>query len=219
MRVEEPTSAAAYEMEINAIGAGLGVVSYVARPTADFRRRVDRDRSDYARFRGAYEQLDRSQEALGLSRSLDATYGEYEDLGTALMDRRDSQDALLARLNRLTSRLDALVRSRALSPVDRAVLRETSSSGRTELNRWVLLMAHYQRTGRAADLIRAREIRTRLDAGLDDLLAAGSSPAARSGYRTLRAGLRRAGTIGELDANLVPTPSSLSTAILPPWAW
>ena len=38
--VEEPTSAAAYEMEINVLGAGLGVLKYVSNGNPQHRARV-----------------------------------------------------------------------------------------------------------------------------------------------------------------------------------
>lgn len=38
--VEEPTSAAAYEMEINAIGTGMGVLKYLDTGDPRYRQRV-----------------------------------------------------------------------------------------------------------------------------------------------------------------------------------
>ena len=55
--VEEPTSAAAYEMEINAIGTGLGVLKYLQTGDEIHRQRVAKDEADFERFKAQYDLL------------------------------------------------------------------------------------------------------------------------------------------------------------------
>ena len=55
--VAEPTSAAAFEMEINLISTGMGVLQYL--PTGDYiyRQRVAMDEADFERFEAQYHLL------------------------------------------------------------------------------------------------------------------------------------------------------------------
>ena len=52
--VEEVTSAAAYEMEINVIGIGLGVLKYLQTGDDIHRQRVAKNEADFERFRAQY---------------------------------------------------------------------------------------------------------------------------------------------------------------------
>ena len=68
--VEEPTSAAAYEMEINVIGAGLGVLKYLDTGDPQYRDRVEKDEADFERFKARYDETawylcHRIREAMG----------------------------------------------------------------------------------------------------------------------------------------------------------
>jgi PAS domain S-box-containing protein len=56
-RVEEPTSAAAYEMEINVIGSSMAVLRYVETGDPQYRRRVEKDRTNPDRFKRQYHRL------------------------------------------------------------------------------------------------------------------------------------------------------------------
>ena len=55
--VEEPNSAAAYEMEINVIGTGLGVLKYLDTGDPQYLARVEKDEADFYRFKARYDQL------------------------------------------------------------------------------------------------------------------------------------------------------------------
>ena len=56
--VAEPTSAAAYEMEINVIGTGLGVLKYLQTGDEIHRQRVAKDEADFERFKARYDHLE-----------------------------------------------------------------------------------------------------------------------------------------------------------------
>ena len=55
--ITEHTSAVAYEMKINLIGSGMGVLQYL--PTGDYiyRQRVLKDEADFERFEAQYHRL------------------------------------------------------------------------------------------------------------------------------------------------------------------
>jgi len=55
--ITEPTSAVAYELEINLIGSGMGVLRYL--PTGDhiYRQLVLKDEADFERFEAQYHRL------------------------------------------------------------------------------------------------------------------------------------------------------------------
>ena len=55
--VIEPINAAANEMEINAIGTGLGVLKYLQTGDEIYRQRVARDEADFERFKAQYDLL------------------------------------------------------------------------------------------------------------------------------------------------------------------
>ncbi|HEX9663213.1 MAG TPA: hypothetical protein VGB27_13070, partial [Candidatus Binatia bacterium] len=50
-----PVSAAAYELEINVIGTALGVMKYMQTPLPDHRERVEKDESEFARFKTQHD--------------------------------------------------------------------------------------------------------------------------------------------------------------------
>ena len=61
--VEEPASAAAYEMEINVIGTGVGVLKYLQTGDEILRQRVAKDEAGFERFKAQYDLLAQSPRA------------------------------------------------------------------------------------------------------------------------------------------------------------
>ena len=55
--ITEATSAAAYEMEINLIGSGMGVLQYLQTGDYIYRQRVLKDEADLERFEAQYHLL------------------------------------------------------------------------------------------------------------------------------------------------------------------
>ena len=92
--VEEPTSAAAYEMEINVIGAGLGVLKYLDTGDPQFLARMEKDEADFERFKTRYEQLAETSVGKELGNKVGALFGEFVQLGQVLMDGRDERETL-----------------------------------------------------------------------------------------------------------------------------
>jgi hypothetical protein len=92
--VAEPISAAAYEMEINVVGTGLGVLKYLETGSSFHRERVVKDTADFARFKATYDGLAATPETKELGAKIDAAYKEFRTLGGYLMDASDEQRIL-----------------------------------------------------------------------------------------------------------------------------
>jgi PAS domain S-box-containing protein len=106
--VEEPTSTAAYEMEINAIGTGQAVVSYLETGDPELRRRFAKDVADFEQFKARYDDLADTPERKEAGGRLAALFREYKALGETLMDRQDGQQALFVALARHSEEIDGL---------------------------------------------------------------------------------------------------------------
>ncbi len=107
IQVEEPTSAAANELEIYLLGTGLAVWKYPATGAAEHRECVSKDRSDFQRFRAEYERLASTAVEKDLGERLDALYEPYVRLSGVLMDTRDG---FVARLDEATEAFDTIDR-------------------------------------------------------------------------------------------------------------
>jgi signal transduction histidine kinase len=107
LEVEEPTSAAAHELEINVLGTGLGVWKYLATGAAEHRARVAKDKADYSRFRAEYELLATTAVERDLGQRLDELYAPYAELGSGLLDTRD---AFVSRLGGATAAFETIDR-------------------------------------------------------------------------------------------------------------
>ena len=90
--VEEPTSAAAYEMEINVIGTGLGVFKYLETGDPQYRARVADDEADFDRYKSEYDRLSNDEQERALGIRIGALFDEYKALGESLMNARDAKD-------------------------------------------------------------------------------------------------------------------------------
>ena len=94
--IEEPGSAAAYEMEINAIGTGMGVLNYLHTGDAIYLDRVAKDKGDFERYLAQYQQVTDSAEERVLGEKIARMYQEYKDIGETLINKKDQQDRLSA---------------------------------------------------------------------------------------------------------------------------
>ena len=92
----EPASAAAYEMEINIIGIGMGVLKYVTSGDVRARERVAKDKADFERFKQQYDQLTEGLPGKQLGDELSVLYQAYTALGDTLMRNKAAQEALFA---------------------------------------------------------------------------------------------------------------------------
>ena len=118
-QVEEPTRAAAYEMEINTVEIGRDVRVYLLNGDPRYREEFADDRAQFEEFRARYDELAVTRKGRELGDRIDTLYGEYVSLGETLMDKKDEQgtvsagdqEEFLRRQNALESYLDEEVLS------------------------------------------------------------------------------------------------------------
>jgi two-component system, sensor histidine kinase len=89
MTRELPICEAAFEMEINVLGTGLGVVKYRETGDPQFRQRVLKDSQDFKLFADQYDALATSVAQLNLGTRVRKNYAEYLALGQSLMAESD----------------------------------------------------------------------------------------------------------------------------------
>jgi signal transduction histidine kinase len=154
-QVEEPTAAAAYEMEINVLGVGMGVLRYLETPEPGNRQRVEKDEADFRQFHAQYTQLARTTQARALADRVEGMYATFSDLGVSLMNARDREEALITTVTRNVERMDAIIDRHLQGPlVDRTAPRalgriETLLNVEADLAEVGIWLAHYQRFRKA----------------------------------------------------------------------
>ncbi len=84
--VEAPLSAAAYEMEINAIGTGMGVLKYLETGNPEHRARVEKDEADFERFKAEYDRLAVTPAEKAMGAQVGQLYTQYRALGEVLLN-------------------------------------------------------------------------------------------------------------------------------------
>jgi len=118
--VEEPTSAAAYEMEINVIGAGLGVLKYLDTGDPKYRSRVEKDQADFERFKAQYDRLAETPKGKELGKKVGALYLEFKAQGDTLMDAKDRLEALVTNIAKDFTKLDDIIDDQIRAKIDLA---------------------------------------------------------------------------------------------------
>ena len=116
--VEEPTSAAANEMEINVIRTGLGVLKYLQPGDDIHRRRVAKDEADFERFKGQYDLLAETPRGKELGGRVSLLFQEYQALGDTLMDQADRREVLFATIGENFRELDEILDQKIQAKID-----------------------------------------------------------------------------------------------------
>ena len=86
VRVEEPTRAAAFEMEINVAEISRDVLEYRETGDPKYLDRFENDKADFQRFKTGYDDLVDTPRGTELGREISAAYEEYVTLGETLME-------------------------------------------------------------------------------------------------------------------------------------
>jgi PAS domain S-box-containing protein len=97
--VAEPLSAAAYEMEINVIGSGMGVLKYLDQPNPAFLARVAEDRAEFENFHAQYMRLAPTVAARRLGEEVRRIFNAYSALGDELIDAKNREIELFGRMS------------------------------------------------------------------------------------------------------------------------
>ena len=107
--VEEAITAAAYEMEINVNGTGMGVLQYLNDPDPEFRARVAKDEADFERFQAEFDALASTSEERQLAAEIAVLYSEFKALGVDLMNLKDAQERLFSSVALSSAEIDHIV--------------------------------------------------------------------------------------------------------------
>jgi PAS domain S-box-containing protein len=91
VNVEDPTSDAAYEMEINAVEISRDVLEYLDTGDPQYRNRFEDDRTDFEEFQASHSELVDTSTGREHVEQIDPLYDEYVTLGESLMDKYDEQ--------------------------------------------------------------------------------------------------------------------------------
>ena len=118
-KVAQPMAEAAFEMEINAIGAGMGIVNYLHVPSVQHRQRFEDDRGDFQRFLQSYRQLAITDRQIELAARIGTRHDEYIRIGEFLLDAKDRSDkeltAVIASLREFDRALETEFEERPLA--------------------------------------------------------------------------------------------------------
>lgn len=93
MAVQEPATAATYEMAVNVIGTRASVLHYVDSGESAQRKRVTELVSEFTRYKTRFDQVARSRTSRELGRRIDVAYAQFRRLGDSLMTTSDLQRA------------------------------------------------------------------------------------------------------------------------------
>lgn len=107
--VEEPESAAAYEMEINVLGAGLAVKKYLFSGDAAQHDRLAKDEADFDLYHAEYVRLADRDIEQDLARELSELNRRYREAGRELMRLRDRRAVLHAQLAANIEEIDRIL--------------------------------------------------------------------------------------------------------------
>ena len=95
IEVDEPESAAAYEMEINLIGTGFAVLGYLHDRDPAHLERIEDDARDFDRFQARYNEVAEGELEKSLAVEVDRGYTEFTALADDLIRIEDAQTAKL----------------------------------------------------------------------------------------------------------------------------
>jgi signal transduction histidine kinase len=116
----ESIGVSAYEMEINVVGTGLGVMMYLESGEPQHRLRVENDAADFQRYLTRYRELAVTDRDKELSRQVGLIFGEYESIAEVLMDTKDHQRLLLVQIGENVARIDEIIDEKIQQNIDRS---------------------------------------------------------------------------------------------------
>ncbi|MBW2270230.1 MAG: hypothetical protein JRH16_16825 [Deltaproteobacteria bacterium] len=118
LTVEEPMNAAAHELEINVLGAGLAVLRYLETGDPVHRARVVNDEADFARFKADYDRLAKGEPEQALGDRIDQLHQRFGQVGRTLMDLRDRRAVMHDQLAAGFDTIDEILDDRIQAAVD-----------------------------------------------------------------------------------------------------
>ncbi len=95
-----------YEMEINIVESGLGVIKYLRKAEPEFRDDFAHDSADFEQYFQTYKSSASSDEHRELVAQIDALHTEFEDRSKALMAAKDREVEFYGKFLTLAPQLD-----------------------------------------------------------------------------------------------------------------
>lgn len=107
-----PASSAAYEMEINLLGSGLGVLKHMLLVDPAYRARFEEDRKEFRKFEQHFLSAAKDTTAIAVMQRASKLFAEFEAVSERLIAARDAERAGLDRLGNIARDLDSLIDNR-----------------------------------------------------------------------------------------------------------
>ena len=96
--IDEPISAAAYEMEISTIGSGMAVLKYLETGEAEYRAQLAKHEADFGRFKAQYDRVVGTETGKALGQKIVVLYQKFKTLGKILMDQKDERELIFSKI-------------------------------------------------------------------------------------------------------------------------
>ena len=149
--IDEPISAAAYEMEINTISSGMAVLKYLETGEAEYRAQVAKHEANFGSFKAQYDRVVGTETGKELGRKIAVLYQQFKTLGKILMDQKDQQELIFGKIGAEFEKLDEIVDKKIQANIDRQRadgIDKTIRAGKSRptLPRWALGWAILFRT-------------------------------------------------------------------------
>ena len=109
IQVEEPTSAAAYEMEINLIGTGFGLLGYLEDRDPKHLERINDDVDDFEKYQKKYSELAETEKGKELGVELGKEYDKFKILAYKIIGLEDEQEKKMVALSNNHAEMDDLL--------------------------------------------------------------------------------------------------------------
>ena len=117
--IDEPISAAAYEMEINTIGSGMAVLKYLETGEAEYRAQLAKNEADFGKFKAQYDRVVGTETGKELGQKIVVLYQKFKTLGKTLMDQKDEQELIFSRIGAGFEKLDEIIDEKIQANIDR----------------------------------------------------------------------------------------------------
>lgn len=98
INVQEPITEAAYEMEINLIGTGFGLLGYLEDRDPKHLDRIKGNMEDFATYQKQYNNLEQADKVEGVGLKLSKKYDDFTTLAYKLIGLEDDQDKKITAL-------------------------------------------------------------------------------------------------------------------------
>lgn len=115
--IDEPLSAAAYEIEINIIETALGVMKYLETGDEIERERIKNNEIGFNLYLAKYKSLTQTQQTRDLSKQIGELYKEFNSLGKSMMQNRDTQNLLFIQVADHYHNIDQIIHAQLLPAV------------------------------------------------------------------------------------------------------